>query len=197
MRKLARAFWVLIALVFLLETWLWDRLKPIVAWSVDHVLWRKMKGAAALRIAELSPSAALIVFVIPVAILVPIKIAALWLMAHGAWWGALGVLLLGKLVGLGVTAFLFDLIREKLLQMATFRALYERVMAWRAWAHAEVRPLRHRLSAILFLIRPRRTQRLIRRLARLRAASQMQSPPFEAPAFRPDAPRAAQTAQSP
>jgi hypothetical protein len=31
MRRLVRVFWVILALLFLLEAWLWSRLEPVVA----------------------------------------------------------------------------------------------------------------------------------------------------------------------
>ena len=37
MRRLLRPLWVLLALVFLFEAWLWEHLRPIVAWIVDRV----------------------------------------------------------------------------------------------------------------------------------------------------------------
>ena len=69
-------------------------------------------------------------FIVPVVLLLPLKFLGLWMLAHGYWLGALGVLALAKMVSLGVTAFIFDLTRPKLLQLAWFRWLYERVMAW-------------------------------------------------------------------
>ena len=35
MRRLLRPLWILLALVFLFEAWLWERLKPVVGWFVD------------------------------------------------------------------------------------------------------------------------------------------------------------------
>ncbi len=31
MRRLLRPLWILLALIFLLEAWLWDRVEPIIA----------------------------------------------------------------------------------------------------------------------------------------------------------------------
>jgi hypothetical protein len=196
MRRIIRAFWILVALVFLLETWLWDRLEPIVAWIVGHIPWGGLKVAFAARVERLSPAATLVVFVIPVVLLVPVKLAGLWLLAHDHWLAAIGLLVLAKLIGLGVAAFVLDATRGKLLQLAWFRAIYERVMSWRDWAHDEVKPIRRRLRAIVWLIRPRRTGRLLRRLARVRRRM-AQPAPAPAGLFRPGEPPAARTARSP
>jgi hypothetical protein len=39
MKALLRPFWVLLALIFLLEAWLWDRLEPLVAGVVCRQRW--------------------------------------------------------------------------------------------------------------------------------------------------------------
>ena len=43
MKTLARAFWIVVALLFLLEAWLWDRLEPIVARIVGIIPWGRIK----------------------------------------------------------------------------------------------------------------------------------------------------------
>lgn len=50
MRTVTRPFWILVALVFLFEAWLWEHLRPIVAWIVDLVSWATLRAriAAAL-----------------------------------------------------------------------------------------------------------------------------------------------------
>ena len=35
MRRLLRPLWLLLALVFLFEAWLWSHLAPVVAWVVE------------------------------------------------------------------------------------------------------------------------------------------------------------------
>jgi len=56
-------------------------------------------------------------------------------------------LLLAKLVGLGVTAFIFDATKDKLLQMAWFRRLYEFFERARHWAHEKIAPITQQLRA--------------------------------------------------
>lgn len=168
MRRWLRPLWIFLALVFLLEAWLWDRLEPIVAGVVNLVPWGKLKARLRSLIERLPPAAVLVVFVVPVVVLFPIKLAGLWLLARGHWFAALATLILAKLVGLGVTAFVFDVTRDKLLQMAWFRRLYDWVMWLRDWAHVQVEPVRQRLRQIGWLMRPQRAGRFLRRLIRLR-----------------------------
>jgi hypothetical protein len=56
---------------------------------------------------------------------------------------------LGKFVGVGVTAFIFDVTRTKLLQMAWFKKIYEFIMSMRAKAAALVQPIKQRIREIL------------------------------------------------
>jgi hypothetical protein len=168
MRKLAKAFWIVLALLFLVEAWLWTRLEPVVEWAVGFFPWRRLKERLAAAIAHLPPAATLVVFVVPLLLLVPFKLAGWWLLAQGQWLAAVTVLILAKLVGVGVTAFVFDATRDKLLQMGWFRALYEKVLAINAWAHAHVDPIKRRIKAYLRWLRGRDGDRLWRRLMRLR-----------------------------
>lgn len=172
MNRLLKPLWVLLALVFLFEAWLWDHLAPLVARLVALIPWREIKAAIAARIAALPPTATFAVFLVPVCLLLPVKFLGLWLLAQGAWLSAALLLVTAKVVGLGLTAFIFDATRPKLLELAWFRALYQRVMAWRDWAHAQIDPIvqaiRHRIAAALAPVR-RQIRRLKRRLSPHRA----------------------------
>ena len=135
MRRLLKPLWIFLALVFVFEAWLWSHLQPVVAWIVARIPLRAVKAWVLARIEHLSPAATLIVFIVPPVVLFPIKIVGLWLLAHGHWILALGMLALAKLVGLGVTAFVFEATRPKLMQMAWFAWVYDKVMLGLAWAH--------------------------------------------------------------
>src|SRR5712675_3413790 len=41
LRRLLQPVWVLLAIIFLIEAWLWDHLEPIVAWFVALIPDRK------------------------------------------------------------------------------------------------------------------------------------------------------------
>jgi hypothetical protein len=172
MRRLLRPFLILLALVFLFEAWLWSHLAPIVGWIVARIPLREIKARAAAWIESLPPAATLGVFVVPVLLLLPFKFLGLWLLAHGHWLDALGVLALAKVVSLGVTAFIFDLTRPKLLRLAWFRRLYDRVMIWLAWAHELVDPIKRRIKRAFRMFAPRRAGRTLRLLLRVRRRMQ-------------------------
>ena len=175
MRRLLRPFLILLALVFLLEAWLWQHLAPLVAWVVARIPLRALKAAVAAFIERLPPAATLVVFVVPVLLLLPLKFLGLWMLAHGLWLGAIGVLALAKVVSLGVTAFVFDLTRPKLLQMEWFRRFYEWVMRGIAWAHALVDPIKRRLKTWLRMFSPRRASRTLKLLRRIRHRMQLRA----------------------
>jgi hypothetical protein len=149
MRRLLQPFWVLLAVIFLIEAWLWDHLEPIVARVVALIPLRAFKQWLSDRVDTLSPAMTLIVFLVPVLPLFPLKLVGLWLLANEYWLSAGLVIVFGKLVGVGVTAFIFDVTRTKLLQMAWFKKVYEFIMAMRAKAAALVQPIKQRIREIL------------------------------------------------
>lgn len=168
MRRITRPLLILLALVFLFEAWLWSHLAPIVAWIVARLPWREFKEKTAAAIERLPPTATLLVFLVPVLLLLPLKFLGLWMLARGAWFGALAVLAMAKVVSLGVTAFIFDLTRPKLLQLAWFRRLYQRVLAWLDWAHGLVDPIKERIRKRLQMFAPQRAGRTLKLFWRIR-----------------------------
>ena len=148
-RRLLQPVWVLLAIIFLIEAWLWDQLEPIVAWFVALIPLRSFKQWLAERVDTLSPAMTLIVFIVPVIPLFPLKLVGLWLLAHEYWISAILTIIFAKFLGVGVAAFIFDVTRDKLLEMDWFERLYEFVMELRARAHALVDPIKLRIKAAL------------------------------------------------
>jgi hypothetical protein len=167
-RNALRPLWVILALLLLVEAWLWDHLEPIVARVVNFVPWRKFKIAVARWVEDLPPYAALGVFVVPFVVVLPMKFLGLYFITTGNWFGTVATLSLAKLLGLGVTAFVFDATRDKLLQISWFRRMYDWVMSARDWAYAQTEPIRARIRKLLWMLRPERARRTFRRLIRLR-----------------------------
>jgi hypothetical protein len=149
LRRLLQPLWVLLAIIFLIEAWLWDHLEPIVAWVVARIPLHTFKQWLAERVDSLSPTMTLIVFIVPVLPLFPLKIVGLWLLTHEYWMSAFFTLLFAKFVGVGITAFIFDVTRPKLLEMGWFEKLYDSVMDMRARAKALVDPIKERILAML------------------------------------------------
>jgi hypothetical protein len=183
MKRLTRPFWVALALIFLFEAWLWDTLQPIVARIVNVIPWGRIRPAFIRMVEGLSPRMTLVVFAIPFVVLLPVKFLELWLLAHHQWLATIAVLVLAKLVGLGLTAFIFEVTKDKLLQMPWFRRLYEFFLWARNWAHERVEPVKQRLKAWSHetiapivrrlrrwrrLLQPRHAGRLFQRVIRIR-----------------------------
>ena len=168
LRRLTRPFLILLALVFLFEAWLWEHLKPVVARIVGWIPLAALKAKITAAIEHLPPYATLLVFLVPVILLLPLKFLGLWMLAHGFWLGAVAVLGLAKVVSLGVTAFIFEVTRPKLLQLPWFRWLYEHMLAWLAWAHGLVDPIKQRLRRIFYIFSPGRAGRTLKLLRRIR-----------------------------
>ena len=196
MRRITRPLLILLAIVFLIEAWLWRHLEPIVEGIVAWLPLRAVKARLAGIIRKLPPAATLVVFVVPIAALFPLKVLGLWLLAHKHWIAAGGVLVFAKLVGLAVTAFVFEMTRPKLLQLRWFRWLYEHVLTWLDWAHRLVAPMRRRIRRLLRILRARQTGRALRLLwrirRRMRADRKSSSLPLSA-----DAARGARSPQTP
>jgi hypothetical protein len=148
-RRLLQPVWVLLAIIFLIEAWLWDHLEPIVAWFVARIPLGAFRQWLAERVDTLSPAMTLIVFVVPVIPLFPLKLVGLWLLTHEYWVGGVLTFLFAKFLGVGVAAFVFDVTKDKLLEMNWFEALYDFVIELRAKATALVEPIKSRIRDAL------------------------------------------------
>src|ERR1700761_2404608 len=89
MRRLLHPIWILLAVIFLIEAWLWDHLEPIVARFVALIPLRAFKEWLAERVDTLSPAMTLIVFIVPVIPLFPLKLVGMWLLMHEHWASAI------------------------------------------------------------------------------------------------------------
>jgi hypothetical protein len=168
MRRRLQPLWVLLAIIFLIEAWLWDHLEPLVAWCVAAIPLRPVKRWLAARIDGLSPAMTLVVFIVPVVLLFPLKLVGVWLLAHRHWMGALATIVFAKFLGVGITAFIFDVTRPKLLQMRWFERLYSFVLALREKANALVDPVKQRIGEIVAGAGDSWSARMLRLIQRFR-----------------------------
>jgi hypothetical protein len=109
----------LAAVLLLLEDWLWDigtrLMNRLAQWPPLHRLEAWICG--------LGPRAALVLFVLPATLLFPVKLLALWAMAHGQPLLGLFVILLAKLAGAAAVARLYLLTRPVLMTIVWFARL--------------------------------------------------------------------------
>lgn len=135
LRWLQRLLEALLALLILFEEWGWEPLKRAMAWvaRLPPLAWLER------RIAALPPYAALAVFLVPTLLLLPVKLAALWLIGSGRAGLGLAVIVIAKLAGTALLARLFQLTQPALMQLAWFARGYSRWSAWKAALVARVR----------------------------------------------------------
>ena len=147
MRRLLRPLWFAVAILFLVEEWLWSVLSALIRRAIDALGIPRLRERLAAAILRLPPPAALLLFLVPGLVLLPVKLLGLSLLAHGHWLWALVLLGGAKVLGAGVTAFIFQATRPRLLEMAWFRWSYGKVMQLLTWAHRKVDPFKQRVRA--------------------------------------------------
>jgi len=123
------------AIVLLVEEWLWDDLArlaaavgrwPPLAWLEGHIR-------------RLPPWAAVLLFVSPSALVFPVKVAAVWLVAHGHPALGLATLVVAKVGGTALLARLYALTEPQLLSIGWFARLRARVLAFEQRVHGAIR----------------------------------------------------------
>lgn len=158
-RLLKNLFSGLLALLILFEEWGWEPLQRALAWvgRLPGLRWLEE------RIRALPPYVALALFLLPTAMLLPVKLLALWLIGQGKVWGGTLVILGAKLVGTAIVARLFALTQPALMQLAWFARLFTRWVSWKEALLTQVRASwPWRLGRVM-------KQRMKRRWQRLRA----------------------------
>ncbi|MFN0123640.1 MAG: hypothetical protein ACKV2V_24325 [Blastocatellia bacterium] len=134
-RALAAPFVLLAAVIVLLEDWLWDDLQRMAAALGRLIVFRQIEAL----IIQLPPYAALLVFALPSLLLAPVKLAALWLLAHGQ--PVLGFLTVAvaKVAGTALVARLYVLTEPRLLQIGWFATLRGRFLDFKARVYGVIR----------------------------------------------------------
>lgn len=140
MRRWLRPLWFVLALLFLLEAWLWDRLQPVVARLVAAIPTEAWKARLAREVAHLGPRDSFYVLCVPTILYTLVEVYALIPLSEGRWIYALSVLSIAKIIGAAVTSFVFDVVRDKVLQINWFRKVYEKIIGWRVRALRLVGP---------------------------------------------------------
>ena len=147
MRRFLRPLWMAVAVVFLVEAWLWRWLGRVVHRCVELVALPALKARLKAAVTRWPAAVALLVFGVPVLLLVPVKLLGLWLLGRGAWLEAVGLLALAKATSVGLTAFLLDVTRPRLRQIGWFCRLESHVLAALGWARRQVEPARSSVRA--------------------------------------------------
>lgn len=89
----------------------------------------------------LPPWAALFTFVAPSILILPMKLLALWFIAHGRYATALTVLIVGKMLTTAILARLYRILRPTLMTIRWFAWADTRFFYWRDKAYAFVKSM--------------------------------------------------------
>ena len=118
---------MLLALIIVFEEWGWQPLADLLGRLAKWRPWAAVETA----IARLPPYAALVVFVLPSAFLLPLKFLAVFLVARGQIVMAGLLFLAAKVVATALIARLFLLTQPSLMQIGWFARGYDIVMPWK------------------------------------------------------------------
>ena len=132
---LRRALGVVLALVVLFAEWGWRPLAALLGQL------RRLAFIARLEnwIQTLPPYGALAVFTVPSLLLLPLKLLALYFVAHGQKLMALGLIGVAKLGGTALVARLFILTGPQLMRIGWFARGYNLIMPWKERLFAQIR----------------------------------------------------------
>ena len=121
LRKLLSPLNGLLALLILFEEWGWEPLQRMLARIGRWPGLRWIEGC----VRRMPPWAAVILFVVPAAVLLPVKLLALWAIGRGHLVLGMLVIVAAKIVGTAIVARLFTLTQPALMQLR-----------WFAWAYS-------------------------------------------------------------
>ncbi|RYF34731.1 MAG: hypothetical protein EOO26_03400 [Comamonadaceae bacterium] len=135
LRFLRALLTVLLVPLLLFEEWGWAPLAALVGRLARLPLWSRLEG----WVRNLPPWGALLAFLVPVLLLLPIKVLALYLFSEGHAASGLTVLIVAKLVGTAIVARIFQLVENTLMRIPLFARWYPR---WKAWKNTVLQAVR-------------------------------------------------------
>lgn len=124
----------LLAILLIIEEWLWHALS-----ACGHYLVIVLRLQSFERwLTQTPPNTALLAFLIPVGLVTPINLAAIWLMLQGLLLQGLLLEIFAKLLGTLLVARVFALTKPQLLSFTFINVIYTTISAWLQWAHARI-----------------------------------------------------------
>ncbi|MEQ1528128.1 MAG: hypothetical protein ABL925_02350 [Methylococcales bacterium] len=124
----------LLAVVLIVEEWLWDWLTVLGHWLAGRLNLVKIEQ----WLVQTTPRMALFAFCIPLLIVTPINLIALGLLASGLILQGLLLELMAKLLGTLLIARVFALTKPQLLSFAFLNYIYTTISSWLHWAHQQI-----------------------------------------------------------
>jgi len=126
---------VILALIIVFEEWGWRPLADLLGRLARWRPWAIVEAA----IIRLPPYAAFIIFVLPTALLLPLKFLALFLIARGQIFLATLLFIAAKVVATALIARLYILTEPALMQIGWFAWGHDTLMPWKEALTARVR----------------------------------------------------------
>ena len=123
------------AIVLLFEEWGWEPLARLMMRLARLPVWSLIERT----IIRLPRWGALTVFVVPWALLLPVKLMALFLFAHSQKVLGIALLLGAKVLGTAIVARLFQLTQPALMKFEFFAKWYPRWKHWKDGLLARIR----------------------------------------------------------
>lgn len=119
-------------LYFVIDALVLSILRPLLRRFADLVLFRSI----ASWIASLGPYPTLALFVVPLAVLEPVKPVAAYLIATGHVVSGVLLLVIGEILKIVIVERIFHMGRDKLMTIPAFAWTYNFVMGWLDWLRA-------------------------------------------------------------
>ncbi len=126
---------VIAALIVLFEEWGWKPLSDALAWLARFAPIARLES----WIASLRPYPSLFVFAAPTALLLPLKFAAMWLLAQGQVAAATGLFVAAKIASTALVARIFTLTQPALMRIVWFQRAYTWFVPWKDAFFATIR----------------------------------------------------------
>jgi hypothetical protein len=134
---------VLAAVFIFFEEWLWKHVVTFMAWVAKLPVISRLES----QLSKLPPYPALILLLLPGLLLLPVKLAAFYFMAHGHALAGITVILTAKVVGTALVARMFTICQPALMTVHWLRrltdwlihirnSLYIRIKRMPAWKSA-------------------------------------------------------------
>ena len=139
---LRRALLLLLALAFLFETWIWDRVVAAAQGFAALINWAAIRAALRRVIDRLPVGVALLLFGIPFVVAEGGAFFCVLFAAMGhVVAGAIGYTAI-KIIGFGLLAPIFDLTKPKLMTLPWFAFVYDKALVFHHFALGLIAPYR-------------------------------------------------------
>jgi hypothetical protein len=132
----------LLAVAFLFESWIWDKLVAVARWIEDRLPWAEFRERARAQFKRWPAIVSVLAFGLPFVFAEVGSTVSIVLIALGHVLMGVALYLLLKLALLTIVAVVFDLTKDKLMTLPWFVFIYEKLLALHHYASGIVAPYR-------------------------------------------------------